>query len=81
MALMPENTPLVYLKRAWIRTQLTHVNQLRFIDELQRRGRKDVYVIPTDLEAIRSQYNSKLMTGFAVDYTCLVRTDQQNSLY
>ena len=70
MALMPDETVLLYNERKGIPGQLDHTNAFRFFDELEKRTGRRVYKIPSNHEKIRLAQGKSV--GFSTDYACAV---------
>ena len=71
MALMPEETVLVYNERTGLQGKLDHTNAFRFFEELERRTGRRVYRIKSNHEKIRSSQGKSV--GFSTDYACAVQ--------
>ena len=70
MALMPDETVLLYNERKGIPGQLDHTNAFRFFEELEKRTGRRVYKIPSNHEKIRLAQGKSV--GFSTDYACAV---------
>lgn len=71
MELLPEQTVLLYHKRAGFSSKLDHSNALRFIDHLQQEQNRRVIIVESNHEIIRELYEER-SPGFMTDYACAV---------
>lgn len=71
MELLPEQTVLLYHKRAGFKSKLDHSNALRFIHKLDDEHNKKVIVVESNHEIIRTLHENK-SPGFITDYACAV---------
>jgi glycosyltransferase involved in cell wall biosynthesis len=71
MELLPEQTILLYHKRAGFNSKLDHSNALRFINHLQQEQNRKVIVVESNHEIIR-QLHEERSPGFMTDYACAV---------
>lgn len=71
MTLLPEQTVLLYHKRTGFDTKLNHHNALRFIEYLRQEENRQVVVVDSNHELVRTLHESK-SPGFMTDYACAV---------
>ena len=71
MQLLPEQTILLYHKRAGFDSKLDHSNALRFIEYLHVEKNRNVVVVESNQEIIRTIHDGK-PPGFMTDYACAV---------
>ena len=71
MALMPEDTVLLYNERTGISGQLDHTNAFRFFDKIRTDTGRIVHCIPSNHEELRRHQGKS--AGFSTDYACAVQ--------
>ena len=71
MALMPEETVLLYNERAGIAGQLDHTNAFRFFEKIANDSGRVVHRIRSNHEQLRA-YQGKSV-GFSTDYACAIQ--------
>lgn len=71
MALMPEETVLLYNERTGISGQLNHTNALRFFEKIASDTGRTVHRIRSNHEQLRA-YQGKSV-GFSTDYACAIQ--------
>jgi len=71
MALMPEETVLLYNERSGISGQLNHTNALRFFEKITEDTGRIVHRIRSNHEQLRALQGKSV--GFSTDYACAVQ--------
>lgn len=71
MALMPEETVLLYNERAGISGQLNHTNAFRFFEKITSETGRVVHRIRSNHEQLRAFQGKSV--GFSTDYACAVQ--------
>ena len=71
MALMPEETVLLYNERSGIEGKLDHTNALRFFEHIAAESGRIVHRIASNHEQLRLDQGKSV--GFSTDYACAVQ--------
>ena len=71
MALMPEETVLLYNERSGVNGQLDHTNALRFFEKITEDTGRVVHRIRSNHEQLRALQGKSV--GFSTDYACAVQ--------
>ena len=71
MALMPEETVLLYNERAGISGQLNHTNAFRFFEKITADTGRIVHRVPSNHEQLRALQGKSV--GFSTDYACALQ--------
>ena len=71
MALMPEDTVLLYNERTGISGQLDHTNAFRFFGKIASDSGRIVHRIPSNHEQLRALQGKSV--GFSTDFACAVQ--------
>lgn len=71
MALMPEETVLIYHERIEIESKLNHTNALRFFQKIKEDTGRTVHRIPSNHEQLRALQGKS--AGFSTDYACALQ--------
>ena len=71
MALMPDETVLLYNERTGIEGKLDHTNALRFFEKIELETGRTVHRIRSNHEQIRTEFGKSV--GFSTDYACAVQ--------
>ena len=71
MALMPEETVLLYNERSGIEGKLDHTNALRFFEHIAAKSGRVVHRIASNHEQLRLDQGKSV--GFSTDYACAVQ--------
>ena len=71
MALMPEETVLLYNERTGIPGQLNHTNAFRFFEKITTDTGRIVHRVPSNHEQLRALQGKSV--GFSTDYACALQ--------
>ena len=71
MALMPEETVLLYNERTGIPGQLNHTNAFRFFEKITTDTGRIVHRVPSNHEQLRAVQGKSV--GFSTDYACALQ--------
>ena len=71
MALMPEDTVLLYNERTGISGQLDHTNAFRFFEKIAGDSGRIVHRVPSNHEQLRALQGKSV--GFSTDFACAVQ--------
>ena len=71
MALMPEETVLLYNERSGIEGKLDHTNALRFFEHIAAKSGRVVHRIASNHEQLRLDQGKSV--GFSTDYACAIQ--------
>ena len=71
MALMPEETVLIYNERSGIEGKLDHTNAFRFFEKIEQDTGRMVHRIRSNHEKLRLDQGKSV--GFSTDYACAVQ--------